>query len=279
VARKINRLQIVSAILAVLGVSLVGCAQTRAATPQPPRHVFVILMENKSPEEALQGPFTASLAARYRVAVNYTAISHPSLPNYLAVTSGQTWGIEDDSYHVLPNGGIGNQLTSAGVSWRAYMEGLTSAGCLDSAVPYDPGHNPFAFYGGRCPSNVVPFTSFAADLGGNMTPLFSWISPDMCHDQHNCDVSVGDDWLRQTVGLITQSKAWSANGVLFVVWDEDDHTANNRVLSLVISPHQGHKVSSQPYTHYSLLATIEDLLRVGRLGNAAQAKPMSDLVS
>jgi len=279
VARKINRLQIVWAVLALLAVTMVGCAQAGAATPQPPRHVFLILMENKSPEEALQGPFTASLAAQYRVAGNYTAISHPSLPNYLALTSGQTWGIEDDSYHVLPAGGIGNQLTSAGVSWRAYMEGLTSAGCLDSPAPYDPGHNPFAFYGGRCPSNVVPFTSFAADLNGSNAPLFSWISPDMCHDQHNCDVSVGDDWLRQTVGLITKSNAWSADGVLFVVWDEDDHTANNRVLSLVIAPHRSHKVSQQPYNHYSLLATMEDLLRVGRLGNAAQAKAMTDLVS
>jgi acid phosphatase len=236
-------------------------------------------MENKSPQEALQGPFTASLAVRYRVAGNYTAISHPSLPNYLALTSGQTWGVEDDSYHLLPNGGIGNQLTAAGVSWRAYMEGLTSAGCLASPVPYDPGHNPFAFYGRGCPANVVPFTSFAADVNGSSTPLFSWISPDMCHDQHNCDVPVGDDWLRQTVGLITQSKPWSANGVLFIVWDEDDHTDNNRVLSLVISPHQGHKVSQQPYNHYSLLATVEDLLGVDRLGNAVQAKPMTDLVS
>jgi acid phosphatase len=253
---------------------MAGCARAGAATP--PRHVFLIVMENKSPQEALQGSFASSLAATYRVAGNYTAISHPSLPNYLALSSGQTWGVEDDSYHLLPNDGIGNQLTKAGVSWRAYMEGLTNAGCLNSPLPYDPGHNPFAFYGGRCPDNVVPFTSLAADLGGN-TPLFSWISPDMCHDEHNCSVPVGDDWLRQTAGTIMQSKAWSANGVLFIVWDEDDHTANNRVLALVVSPRQGHRVSDQPYTHYSMLATIEDLLGVGRLGNAAQAKPMTDL--
>ena len=126
----------------------------------------------------------------------------------------------DDSYHALPAQDIGDQLTKARVSWRAYMEGLGSDGCLNSPVPYDPGHNPFAYYGGRCPANVVPLTSLAADLTGN-TPLFSWITPDMCHDEHSCNVSVGDDWLRQTVGTITQSKAWTANGVLFIVWDED----------------------------------------------------------
>ena len=88
-----------------------------------------------------------------------------------------------------------------------------------------------------------------------------------------------DEWLRQTVALITQSKAWLANGVLFITWDEDDGSARNQVLTLVVSPKQSHKVSDQPYTHYSLLATIEDLLGVGRLGNAKQAKPMTDLLS
>jgi phosphatidylinositol-3-phosphatase len=260
-----------------LGLLTVPSCGGQVAPPAPPRHVFVIVMENKSPEEALAGQFTASLAATYREAANYRALAHPSVPNYLALTSGSTWGVTDDSYHVLPAQDIGDQLTKARVSWRAYMEGLGSDGCLNSPVPYDPGHNPFAYYGGRCPVNVVPLTSLAADLTGN-TPLFSWITPDMCHDEHNCDVSVGDDWLRQTVGAITQSKAWTANGVLFIVWDEDDGSADNRVLSLVVAPHQSHRVSNQPYTHYSLLATIEDLLGVGRLGQAAGAKAMSDLV-
>jgi acid phosphatase len=78
--------------------------------------------------------------------------------------------------------------------------------------------------------------------------------------------------------MITQSKAWKSNGLLFIVWDEDDGDTQNRVLSLVVSP-QSHKASNQAYTHYSLLATIENLLGVDRLGHAAQAKPMTDLVS
>lgn len=69
-------------------------------------------MEKKSPEQALQVPFTASLAFRYRVAANNTAVAHPSLPNYLALTSGRTFGIRDDNYHVLPAGGLGAQLTA-----------------------------------------------------------------------------------------------------------------------------------------------------------------------
>lgn len=262
-----------------LGV-LSGCAGPSGlpAPPPPARHVFVIVMENKSPQEALTGQFTASLAAKYGEAANYRAVAHPSVPNYLALTSGSTWGVTDDGYHALPAQDLGDQLTAARVSWGAYMEGLGGAGCLDSPVPYDPGHNPFAYYGGRCPANVVPLTSLAADLDGN-TPLFSWITPDMCHDEHSCSVSVGDGWLRQTVGAITASKAWTAGGVLFVVWDEDDGSADNRVLSLVVEPDRGHRVSNQPYTHYSLLATVEDLLGVGRLGQAVGAMAMTDLVS
>ena len=264
-------------VLGLVTVLLSGCGSPPAPVA-PSRHVFVIVMENKSPQEALSGSFTASLAATYREAANYRAVAHPSVPNYLAMTSGSTWGVTDDSYHALPAQDLGDQLTEARVSWRAYMDGLGSAGCLGSPVPYDPGHNPFAYYGGRCPANVVPLTSLAGDLKSS-TPLFSWITPDMCHDEHSCSVSVGDGWLRQTVGMITASKAWTSGGVLFVVWDEDDGSADNRVLALVVAPHQSRRVSNQPYTHYSLLATIEDLLGVGRLGNAAQARPMTDLVS
>jgi hypothetical protein len=259
-------------------LTLTAGACSRNATPAAEqRHVFVIVMENQSVEAALQGPFTASLASRYRVATNYSAVAHPSLPNYLALSSGQTFGIRDDNYHVLPAGGLGAQLSAAGVSWRAYMEGMAPGGCMDNTYPYDVHHNPFAYYGGRCPSNVVPFSTMATDLNGK-TPMFSWISPDMCHDQHDCGVSVGDAWLRQTVGMITESKAWRSNGLLFIVWDEDDGDTQNRVLSLVVSP-QSHKVSSQAYTHYSLLATIEDTLGIGRLGQAAGAKAMKDLTA
>ncbi len=158
------------------------------------------------------------------------------------------------------------------------MEGLTGAGCFDSPVPYDPGHNPFAFYGGTCPTNVVPFSALSTDLAGN-TSRFTWITPDRCHDTHECDVSVGDEWLRQHVAQITASSAWKSDGVLFITWDEDDNTGgDNQVLTLVIQPGVAHRASSRQYTHYSLLATIEDLLGVKRLGSSAQAASMTDLV-
>jgi phosphatidylinositol-3-phosphatase len=265
-------------VLTLLALAAASCTQSpTAATGSQPRHVFVIVMENHSAADALTGSFTASLAQQYGVAQNYHAITHPSVPNYLALTSGSTWGFEDDSYHVLPKSDLGTQLTNAHVSWRAYMEGLTSRGCLESPVPYDPGHNPFAYYGGQCPSNVVPLTDLSGDLSGS-TPRFVWITPDRCHDTHDCNVAVGDSWLQQEVGQITASSAWKSGGVLFITWDEDDGSTDNQVLTLVVAPGVSHRTSRKPYTHYSLLATMEDLLGVGRLGQAAGAAPMSDLL-
>ena len=265
------------AVLMLCALFASACTHATPTSKTQPRNVFVIVMENRSFDEAASAPFTASLAAKYGVAENYHAVSHPSVPNYLALTSGSTWGFRDDGYHVLPKSDIGSQLTKASISWRAYMEGLGSAGCLKSPVPYDPGHNPFAYYGGQCPSNVVPLTALSGDLSGS-TPRFSWITPDRCHDTHDCRVSVGDDWLRQEVGMITASAAWKSSGVLFITWDEDDGSSDNRVLTLVVAPGMSHKSSQRSYTHYSLLATIEDLLGVGRLGEAAHATPMNDLV-
>src|SRR5260221_3038421 len=236
-------------------------------------------MENHSPEEALQGAATAELAARTGVAENYHAITHPSVPNYLALTSGQTWGVQGDSYHALPRQALGDQLTQAGVRWRAYMEGLTSAGCLDSPEPYDPGHNPFAFYGGACPENIVPITDLVADLA-RAASRFYWIGPDACHDGHNCTVALSDRWLGDMVRMITASAAWKpAGSVLFITWDEDDGSSDNRVLTLVVRRDSRHVVSRVAYDHYSLLATMEDLLGGPRLANARDAQPMTDLVS
>ena len=168
-------------------------------------HVFVIVMENKSYAEAMAQPFTAQLAAGNAVAVNYHAVSHPSLPNYLALTSGNTFGIQDDGYHVLPEAGIGTQLSSAGISWRAYMEGMGGS-CLAGNSVYTVKHDPFAYYGGACPSNVVPMEEqLSADLAAPaaQAPSFSWITPNLCHDGHDCSAPVADAFLADRVGRIT----------------------------------------------------------------------------
>jgi hypothetical protein len=241
-----------------------------------PPHIFVIVMENRSYSQAIASSYVSSLAVQYAVATNYHGVSHPSLPNYLALTSGTTWGIADDGFHALPAGGLGAQLTSAGIEWRAYMEGMTN-GCFHSPYPYALKHNPFAYYGSACPPQVVPLTQFAPDMAGAV-PQFVWITPNLCHDGHDCSSSVADAWLSQTVPSILNSNAWQDGGMLVITWDEGEDSANS-VLTLIVRPNPVTHQSAKPYDHYSLLATIEDQLGVARLGQAAQATPMTDLIA
>jgi phospholipase C len=230
-------------------------------------------MENHSFDEAISQPYTAQLASRYAIASNYHAVAHPSLPNYLALTSGSTWGITDDDYHRLPPGGLGSQMTRAGVSWRAYMEGM-GANCLSNNSRYAVKHNPFAYYGGACPANVVPLSELQGDLAGP-TPRFVWITPDLCHDGHDCSAAAADDFLSSLVPGILATPAWQQGGLLLITWDEDDGSASNHVLTLVVATGLTRHVTDRPYDHYSLLATVEDRLSLPRLGRAAQASPLT----
>ena len=232
-------------------------------------------MENRSYDQAIGGGYTAQLAAKYAVATNYHGVSHPSLPNYLALTSGSTWGIADDGWHPLPARGLGAELTEAGISWRAYMEGMSGT-CIRSPYPYALKHDPFPYYGSACPDQVVPFSQFDQDMKGTV-PNFVWITPDMCHDGHDCSTQAADTWLANTVPTILGTSAWKDSGILIITWDEGEDSANH-VLTLVIHPGTIVHSSARAYDHYSLLASIEDRFKLPRLGQAAQASTMSDLM-
>ena len=176
-------------------------------------------------------------------------------------------------------GGLGAQLTKSGISWRAYMEGM-SDDCLADVGGYAVKHNPFAYYGAACPSNIVNFGQLSSDLATN-PPQFLWIGPDMCHDTHDCSLQTGDAWLASTVPQILASDAWKQNGVLFITWDEDDSSSDtNAVSALVIAPNLKAHTSAKLYDHYSMLATIQQSWRLGCLGNTcdrAHVKPMRAL--
>ncbi len=234
-------------------------------------------MENTGLARALRSKPIAALASRSLLATNYHAVARPSLPNYLALTSGSTWDITDDGYHVLPPGGLGAQLTAAGISWRAYMEGLTAAGCTRSPYPYALKHNPFAYYGGACPSNVVGLEALEADLQGD-TPGFVWITPDLCHDGHDCAIDEAATWLDGLVTKITGSRAFGQRGLLVVVWDEGDGGDTNLVPLIAATATGRSGEIAMAHDHYSLLATIEDLYRLPRLGAAKDARPIRELL-
>jgi phosphatidylinositol-3-phosphatase len=252
-------------------------------------HVFIIVLENKEYTSIIgnaSAPYLNSLAQQYALATNYDGVSHPSLPNYLALTGGDTFGIHSDCTSCFVNQpNIVDQLEAAGKSWKAYMESMPTP-CFvgDAGSLYRQKHNPFIYFdnvrtnAARC-GRIVPYSQFAADVQANALPNYVWITPNMCNDMHDCSVSTGDNWLRSEVPKILASPAWQQNGALFITFDEGSSSTGGggHISTLLISPlaKRGFQ-SSVAYNHYSLLRTIEDAWGLPPLGKAASASPMSD---
>jgi hypothetical protein len=245
----------------------------------------VIVMENEEFGDVIgsrSAPFINGLAHRYALARNLYAVSHPSLPNYLALTGGSTFGIDSDCTDcVVHASSLADQLERRGLSWQAYMEDLPHP-CFTGADAggYAKKHDPFAYYTpvtsrpARC-RRIVPLAQLAADQRAHRLPRFVWITPNLCHDMHDCDVSVGDRYLSGVVPPLLQ--ALGPRGLLFLVWDEG--SSDNGCCRLASGGHVVGVVAGglaargaqlpTPVDHYSVLQTIEDLLGLPRLRGAA----------
>jgi hypothetical protein len=269
-----------------------------AAAPPPPApaavpsfsHVFVIVMENHEYNSVIgnpAAPYTNGLVNSYGLATNYYGASHPSLPNYLALTAGSTFGIASDCTTCFVSAtNIADQVEGSGRSWKAYMEDMPVPCYMGaSSGNYAMKHNPFMYYNdirnnpARCAAHVAPFTQFWVDMNSGRVADFAWITPNMCNDTHDCPVGTGDAWLRTVVPAITGSAAFRDNGVLFITWDEGSSNAaccsgswGGHVATLVIAPNaiSGFR-SGVAENHYGLLRTIEDGFRLSHLGAAGWA--------
>ncbi len=251
-------------------------------------HVFLIVLENHSFSQVVgnpQLPYFNSLVGRFQLATNYHAVAHPSLPNYLALTSGSTFGIQSDCGCIVTADHIGDQLDAAGIGWKAYMEGLTVP-CGTGGPGYTTNHSPFVHYqdlvgnAARCAAHVVPFDQFGRDLLAGTIPAYAWITPNVCDDMHSCAVGVGDRWLSAVVPQILGSDAWQQDGVLIITFDEGQDSAGGggQVATVVATPGLGPGTVSQGLDHYALLATVEDLFGLPRLGRAAGAASLAALI-
>ncbi|HWF72571.1 MAG TPA: alkaline phosphatase family protein [Solirubrobacteraceae bacterium] len=251
----------------------------------PPAHVAVVLMENEEYGSIIGSPSTpyiSRLARRYALATSMYAISHPSLPNYLALTGGSTFAISSDCTDCsVAKTNIVDQLTSAHVSWKAYMEGLPRA-CFTGAGAgeYAKKHDPFIYYTdvagqpSRC-RRIVPLSALAADERAGTLPTFVWITPNLCHDMHDCSPSTGDRFLASLLpGLL---RSLGPRGLLFLTWDEGASedgccrlASGGHIATIVAGggAKRGARLTT-PVDHYSVLQTIEDVLGLPRLRGAA----------
>jgi phospholipase C len=248
------------------------------------KHIFVILMENEESSDVIgssDAPYINSLAKRYGMAAHYYGVSHPSLPNYLELIGGSTFGINSDCTDCFINASnLVDQLESAHKSWKAYMEDMPSPCYVGDSGDYAQKHDPFIYFDDirnnatRC-ANIVPLTGFASALQANALPDFVWITPNLCHDMHDCDVSTGDNWLKGFLPQMLDSAAFQSSA-LFLLWDEGSSDAGccqiasgGHIPMLVISPlGKPGFVSSINYDHASMLLTIEEAWGLGKLRDA-----------
>ena len=274
------------AAAAVLGGTVSGAA-TQRPVPQF-RHVVLVVFENHAYGQVIgsrEAPTFNAFANRYALLTRSYGVAHPSLPNYLALVSGSTFGIRSDCTDCFVSGrSIADTIEAAGLSWNAYEEGLPAAG---SRVPYSRRyamkHSPFLYFrsirsSAARRSHVVPLTRFASDLRAGKLPAFSLVVPDLCHSMHDCPVATGDRWLGGFLRPLLASPALKESTV-FVTFDEGEgNVSGGRIPTLVLGPlvRSGAR-SSQLVTHYGVLRTIEDGLGLPRLGASARARPITGI--
>ncbi len=216
------------------------------------QHVFVVMMENTGYDTLIgnpNAPWINWAASNYGLATNAYGVTHPSQPNYIALTSGSTQGVTGDYTTTVDATNIVDQLEAAGKTWRDYQQSLSlCAGDLLAAScgnqQYERKHNPFVSYADVQSSvarmaNVVDLSQLQTDLASGDVADFNFIAPDQCNDMHGrggpatdpCNygnvqglIRSGDTFLKNLVGEITSSSAWNGNSVIFITWDESDYT-------------------------------------------------------
>jgi acid phosphatase len=274
-------------VLAVLAAVALPGAQAAPPRPVPSfDHVIVIVFENKERGSVLgnrSAPTFNSLASRSAVLAGYRGVTHPSLPNYLALVSGSTQGVTDDCTSCSTGGrSLADTLEAKGRTWKTYAEGLPRSGWTGAATGrYVKRHVPFLYFRRVLTRparlrNVVPLTALSRDLAAKRLPDFSLVVPDMCHDMHDCSVATGDAWLKRFVPPLLRSRQL-ANSAVFIVFDESD-SADPRVAGLALGPLvRPGSVYAPAMSHYGLLRTIEDAWGLPRLGRSARVTPVAGI--
>ena len=277
---------VLAAAVASCGAASTVSHPTPAAIGSPVSRIAVIVLENHEYDQITgrpSAPYLNALLAQSAVAANYHAVSHPSLPNYLALTGGSTFGFDGSDCMTcsISQRNLIDELETAGISWKAYMQDIPSVCSFEaSSAGYIRRHDPFMYYTdvarnrSRC-RNVVPATELSRDLARHSLPSFVWLSPNICDDMHSCSTYTGDQYLKTILPRLIGELGPS--GILFVTWDEGTTNSGcckvakgGHILTLVAGP--GARVGARsmvPYDHYSLLRTIEDLWKLPRLGYAA----------
>ena len=265
-------------------------------------HIFMIMMENTDYNEVANNPtdtpYMHTLMSEGATMSNYHAVYHPSDENYMAIAGGATYATGATYWPNIkdPDENIGDELTAAGKSWKAYEQGMGTP--CNTTTQYDsyyePDDAPFINYtdvannAAYCQAHLFDTSQLTTDLqSASSTPAFSWIAADDYNDGEASgngsatSLQVQDAWIKSTVAPIRASPAWtSQKSLLVITWDEDSTEPDNHVAAIVLGS-QGTvpagTVSDTRYDHYSTGRTIEQALGIAPItANDEYAAPLND---
>lgn len=257
---------------------------TNAATLPRPDHVVIVVEENHADSEILgpaskpDDPFLRRLASESAVFTDAHAVSHPSEPNYLALFSGSTQNVVDDSAPAAPYAtpSLGGELIAAGYRFAGYSESQPSPGYTGGSVgPYKAAHNPWYQFTDVPASSNLPFTRFPGKF--SKLPTVSFVVPNLKHDMHDGTIAQADRWLRVNM---SRYATWAKkhNSLLIVTWDENDYSSvDNQIPLLFDGPMVQPGQFSEKIDHYNVLRTIEDMYSLPPLGASSDVAAVSDI--
>jgi hypothetical protein len=258
---------------------------TTTLSPSPnlrarPDHVLVVIEENRGFADVIgtpTAPYINALAAQGALFDHSFALTHPSQPNYLALFSGSTQGVTDDSCpHTFSDANLGRQVLDTGMTFAAYSEDLPAPGSSACAAGgYARKHAPWANFPSVPAGTQLGFSAFPTDFA--TLPTLSFVIPNLRHDMHDGTIAEGDTWLSDHLdGYLRWARGH--NSLLVLTWDEDDGSADNHIVTIVAGDHVQPATRTEKITHYTLLRTLEQWLGLPALGEAATATPIPDLL-
>jgi phosphatidylinositol-3-phosphatase len=246
-------------------------------------HIVIVMEENHSYSQIIgssSAPYINSLAAQGALFTDSHGITHPSEPNYMAITSGSTYGLTSDQCPFsTSHANLGSELIAKGDSYSDYSENLPSQGsevCTSPDGLYARKHNPAANYTDLPASSNQTWAQFPSSSSYASLPTVSLVDPNLNDDMHNGTVQQGDTWLKDNMSAYA---TWAAsnNSLLIVTWDENDGSAGNHIATIFAGADIKTGKYTEKITHYRVLRTIEAAYGLTPLGNSAGVQPITDV--